>query len=659
MDKEELVIKLAEEFGISSIDIYNFVNGVVDSLGSALEKGKNVNIEQFGRFKVLSRKNEKGEEYRFVSFSPVKKFVKDVNYKYNDLETFPIDDSEEELYEDSHETFEGVEVLGPDYFVLKEKTGKGSMSDNKKFDENLLRDNFSNEESSQGMGDFNPNKGSDKEVERKDFELPSSIIQLHNDITNEEASNLEKDVALDVQSKIDSSIDLTEDIDRLVEERKKALDEITSEIRSTDHDEHHVETVEEESIEEMRDKFEEVRNFNDEKNEELHKIIAERNKIIEDINKMVNESEIDLTEDKKFEPVREESKYEHPKYEEQSHIEPPKEEIKEEKTNIEKEEEYFDPIITSEEEDIKQDTTLEKQFEKIETPEMKDIDYTKNDILTPEDTEKFKIEAQDYNKVKDEPKSFEDVFETSGEIKDDAALRDSHVPPPPPRIEDKPVVIEENIQPQIQQSTPVTAAPPVKQETYHDRMEKRRAMYEKESSGSSWKTIGIVGGILAVLVILIYWGYNSNMFSPPPPPAENNNEQQTENTQPPADNKENQQQSNEQQTEYQQNNQQQSEQQQNTTGNTNIPPLPPSGEEYITETGMDVVFVRTAQGFFIQTASFKQESDADNAAKKVNANGKNVSVVEADLGAKGTYFRVRIGTFKTKEEATEFAKKLN
>ena len=653
MDKEELVIKLAEEFGISSIDIYNFVNGVVDSLGSAFEKGKNVNIEQFGRFKVLSRKNENGEVYRFVSFSPVKKFVKDVNYKYNNLETFPIDDSEEELYEDSHETFEGVEILDPDKFVLKEKTGKGSMSDNKKFDENLLRDNFSNEESSQGTGDFNSSQEGNKEVERKDFELPSSIIQLHNDITNEEASNMEKDVAVDVQSKIDNSIDLTEDIDRIVEERKKALDEITSEIRGTDQSERHDEGVEEESIEEMRDKFEEVRNFNDEKNEELHKIISERNKIIDDINKMVNESEVDLTEDKKYEPVKEEPKYEQPKYEEPINVEPPKEEIKAE--NTEKEEEYFDPIITSDEEDKKQDTTFEKQFEKIETPEMKDIDYAKNDILTPEDTEKFKIEAEDYNKVKDEPQSFEDVFETSGEIKDDAALRENHVPPPP-IIEEKPAVKEESMQ--KQHTSPVTMPPPVKQETYHDRMERRREMYQNESSGGSWKTFGIVGGILAVLVILIYWGYNSNMFNTPPPPPEKNNEQQTENTQPPADNKENQQQNKEQQNKEQPADQQNS-QQQKTTENTNTPPLPPSGEEYITDTGMDVVFVRTAEGYFIQTASFKQKSDADKEAKTIKTNGKEVSVKEADLGAKGTYFRVRIGTFKTKEEATEFAKKMN
>ncbi len=623
MDKEELVIKLAEEFGISSIDIYNFVNCVAESMGNAFEKGKNINIEQFGRFKVLTRKNDRGEEYRYISFSPVKKFVKDVNYKYNDLEAFPIDDSEDELYEDSPETYKGVEVLNPDYFVFTEKTGKDPMSDNKKFDDNLLRDNFSDEEFSQS-GNSNQERGHTDE--KKDYELPSSIIQLHKDITNEEKSN----ISPEIHSKKDESMDLSEDIERIVEERKKRLDDITSGIKSL---EHKVEHHEEESIEDMREKFEEVRNFNDEKNEELYKIISERNKIIDDINKMVNESEIDLGEHKTEEPLEEPKR----KIEKNDQFESSGPEEKQEITEISPDlqtEEDFDPIVINEDEIKKHDTALDNQFEKIETPEMKNIDYKSNEILTPEDTEILKTGAEDHNKIKEEPKSFEDVFETSGEIKDDAVHRESNIPPTH-KIEDKHVVKE--LQPQSQRTL----------DTYHDRMEKRRAMYENESSGGSWKAFGIIGVILAVLVLLIYWGYNSNMFSPAPPLV--NNEQQSENIPPPAGNNQ----------QHQQNNVQDNNQQQKITENKNSPPLPPSGEEYITETGMDVVLVRTAQGFFIQTASFKRKPDADREAKNINANGKEVSVKEADLGGKGIYFRVRVGTFETKEEAIEFAKEMN
>lgn len=84
MNKEELVKQISEEFNLSRIEVSDFINDVFTTIETALRKGKNVNISEFGKF-MPQRKTLEGIKQNSVSFSPVKKFSNDVNYNFNDL----------------------------------------------------------------------------------------------------------------------------------------------------------------------------------------------------------------------------------------------------------------------------------------------------------------------------------------------------------------------------------------------------------------------------------------------------------------------------------------------------------------------------------------------------------------------------------------------
>ena len=150
--------------------------------------------------------------------------------------------------------------------------------------------------------------------------------------------------------------------------------------------------------------------------------------------------------------------------------------------------------------------------------------------------------------------------------------------------------------------------------------------------------------------MLIVFLYNY-FITPPPPVQENNNTTQNnqqpgnevKNTPPPG-------------TDEKKETPNQSQQTEKTTTPTNTSTnTTPGSEEIIPDNALKIVYVRTSEGFYIQTGSFKDKSVADSKAKLIKPNGKTVAVKEADLGDKGTYYRVRIGVFKTQEEAKEFA----
>ena len=63
--------------------------------------------------------------------------------------------------------------------------------------------------------------------------------------------------------------------------------------------------------------------------------------------------------------------------------------------------------------------------------------------------------------------------------------------------------------------------------------------------------------------------------------------------------------------------------------------------------------------YTVQVASFKKQSDAREFASILRAKGYNVFVVMAEIPGKGTWNRVRVGTFLTKEEALDFGNKLS
>jgi cell division septation protein DedD len=62
--------------------------------------------------------------------------------------------------------------------------------------------------------------------------------------------------------------------------------------------------------------------------------------------------------------------------------------------------------------------------------------------------------------------------------------------------------------------------------------------------------------------------------------------------------------------------------------------------------------------FTVQVRSSPDESDARAAAQALGAAGVEAYVVRADLGARGVWYRVRIGRYATRDEASQAAVKL-
>lgn len=76
---KELIKEIAAEYNINEIDVYNYYYTLFDVIKSCFKKNTNVNILEFGKFKISG----KGK----ISFSPAKKFHDDINYNFNNLET--------------------------------------------------------------------------------------------------------------------------------------------------------------------------------------------------------------------------------------------------------------------------------------------------------------------------------------------------------------------------------------------------------------------------------------------------------------------------------------------------------------------------------------------------------------------------------------------
>jgi tetratricopeptide (TPR) repeat protein len=70
------------------------------------------------------------------------------------------------------------------------------------------------------------------------------------------------------------------------------------------------------------------------------------------------------------------------------------------------------------------------------------------------------------------------------------------------------------------------------------------------------------------------------------------------------------------------------------------------------------VVIKEKDGIYLQIASLKEKSSADTKASAINKKGISTKVIEADLGSKGKYYRIRIGPFKTIEEAKTTANKI-
>lgn len=70
------------------------------------------------------------------------------------------------------------------------------------------------------------------------------------------------------------------------------------------------------------------------------------------------------------------------------------------------------------------------------------------------------------------------------------------------------------------------------------------------------------------------------------------------------------------------------------------------------------VVINEKDGIYLQVASLKDKGAAETKAALINKKNVKAQITEADLGSKGKYFRVRIGPFKTIDEAKTAANKI-
>jgi nucleoid DNA-binding protein len=85
MKIELLIKKIASEFNAEETEVSEYFDSIFESLAAAFVKNKNVNISDFGKFKIKTHPGEEGEKQRTVFFSPVKKFADEVNYNFGEL----------------------------------------------------------------------------------------------------------------------------------------------------------------------------------------------------------------------------------------------------------------------------------------------------------------------------------------------------------------------------------------------------------------------------------------------------------------------------------------------------------------------------------------------------------------------------------------------
>ena len=86
MTKPELVRNIVNKFEVKESEAAYFVGNIFTAMSEALIKGKNINIPEFGKFKIVYRIID-GSRKRTVVFSPVRKFADSVNEDYNNLES--------------------------------------------------------------------------------------------------------------------------------------------------------------------------------------------------------------------------------------------------------------------------------------------------------------------------------------------------------------------------------------------------------------------------------------------------------------------------------------------------------------------------------------------------------------------------------------------
>lgn len=715
MKKEELVNIVVSEFGVDKIVATDFIDNLFSVINSGFKKGKRLNIPEFGKFILVSKKNDNNETVKSISFSPVKKFSFDVNSRFNNLNPIPValllnqkDDSPEyydfELDDDVIEVFkdEDTETVSEIKITetpeVKSKTDETEIKEKSEIQSHL--ENVSTEiEQKTVTGDEESNNDLDNLIEkrRKSFfdserylkgklfesEEPSISDKIISDSLTDD-KNLISDISKDViePAKTDEPLSGSDtpsenDLIKKLSELDLNFSNLQSQIENSVDSE-----IENKALTQSKTESEEK------KEDDLFKGI-DINKIQDEINAKLKET-FKSGDDNDF--IKDNFQDDKELKDEIENIELNKsDEQKISFDDVFEDKDKIKPISESKDDDeIKiPDIDFQKIFsENVSETHTQDSsgdlneNFEGSDILIPDDIKKLHSEIEtekpdtekslipeddDFNFIK----NYSDIFENKSDDEIKETIEDNGNPVDLP---------------------PVYTRPPEE---------------EKESNKIFSLSVLLVIVITVLVFATTYFLLTSDLFSPKRLPIitdtvttqqQNITGQDTTLKTTPSDTSKikiiggdtfrlneteiqksnetfrdtvnsqkeqpvtNNNQQTQQQTTQQNQRQQQTNNQQTTANNTNQESgyrnLKPGEEEQINDPANGVVYVRTTDGVFIQTGSFKSKADADKKAGALQKSGLTIQIKEANLGDKGVWFRVRAGKFSTVEEAKRNVAKL-
>ncbi|HRE41252.1 MAG TPA: SPOR domain-containing protein [Ignavibacteria bacterium] len=705
MKKEELVNIIQTETGISKIEASDFVDNLFSIIKSGFKKGKRLNIPEFGKFVLVSKKGEDGKLIKSISFSPVKKFSNDVNLNFNNLKPIPVAllrdqaDIDSDLYDFE---LDDDEILLKDNDDDTEKEIKTEIADSIKSDDKIaVTDEIESEVSShlsniladkiekpdESKEDF----GNVIEEKRKSFFHSERYLKGKQITENEELTisdkiisdsfsdeiKIETDTKTDDTSKNESQDIVPKETDETSEteliKRLSELDNNFSKLQSQ---------IEDSVTSEIEKTDAEKINQAETKEKPTDELFSGINisQIQDEINAKLKETFDPPEKQEKIEPIKEIPEVKQPeKIEPEIFKDEIKDEIKEEAKSfidVFEDKDKIIPVVDSEkisDDEIKiPDIDFQKIFSEnaSETNEVNKDDnetFDGSDILIPDDIKQLHNEIEeekpktDKSFLSDEDdfnfiKNYSDIFENKSEdeIKE-TNLTDGEISDLPP----------------------VYTRPPEE---------------EKESNKIFSLSVVLVIVITILVFATTYFLLSSDIFSPKRLPllTDSINVQTPQQTNIDTINQTNQAgdtakikiiggdtfkiTDTEKQTTIEtnkdtikpiettqtQNNTPPNQQiQQNTTNPESQYRILNAGEEeQINDPANSVVYVRTTEGVYIQTGSYKSKTDADKKAATLQKSGLNIIVKEANLGEKGIWFRVRAGKFSTVEEAKTNVNKL-
>ncbi|HEX2787239.1 MAG TPA: HU family DNA-binding protein [Ignavibacteria bacterium] len=771
MKKEDIINKIMDEFDVARIDAAEIVNNIFSILRNSLIKGKHINISEFGKFDVNYKKGESGKILQTVSFSPVKKFSYDVNDSFNNLEPVTVafitnfkeedyPDVDMEDYEEVIDEIEEKEFIQSRVSVVEGKLtekDKAKEETKEKFKE-IFREE-SKEESTEKKIDkladdrrksffdserYRLAKTEPTEETISDKILSGTIdeIEARNVIEKQEIIETHKEALPDF-----SFIDREEPEEPLVVELKEPIEDIkepeatieteTTEIHGYIPSEKEIldfERIREELNNKIKETFGDIVSPEPVAEDEIQEEIQEEVQpaLTEDVSEIESKEpeirtpeesnvlEEDLiTQQDTSEEIKDETRIEEPKSEEQSF-----------RDMFEEKEKLFD----ERDEILKEiESKISEDFAKLDEDDFNDIDsdtIKKIEDINKATEEKLKAQTPD-DDIKIPDFDFKNLFKDS--------VSESGIPEAElPQEEESEEVIEEEIKAEaeknkqeedfsfegsdilipeeikqlheeIQSVKPFEGLEAKKDEQvlfkngddedvkfdffkdYNDIFEDKEGGHgmktvhptpheqmpypkrdvtdeQKEGSKIFSLSIMILIGIVIAVFAGIYFLLSSDLFKPKSVPvlvdsvkkeqqvipAITDSSKQNQQSKDTTNRKDTVKTSSQPQTPPTQNNQTTS-----TQEDSQYRKLNPGEEEQINDPANNVVYIRTTDGVYIQTGSYKDKAIAEGKANALKKAGvQNVSVVEANLGAKGIYYRVRVGKYPTVQEAKNNSQKV-